>query len=92
MKSEVRHSNSRASPQPGKPRALLGPPRGMRLPIAAEYVGVSESKFLQMVKEGVMPKPFRTGGVTLWDLRKIDTAFDALANQDDDSIWEDVHA
>ena len=39
-----------------------------------------------------MPKPFRTGGVTLWDLRKIDTAFDALANQDDDSIWEDVHA
>jgi predicted DNA-binding transcriptional regulator AlpA len=64
----------------------------MRLPVAAEYVGVSESKFIQMVKDGLMPKPFKIGGVTLWDRRKIDPAFDELSNPEVESVWDDVHA
>jgi predicted DNA-binding transcriptional regulator AlpA len=70
----------------------LTPRRGLRLPEAAAYVGVSETKFKAMVKAKTMPEPFKIGGVTLWDLWKIDQAFDALSNQGDDSEWDDVNA
>jgi predicted DNA-binding transcriptional regulator AlpA len=77
-------------PPPENP-TIVPPRRGLRLPDAACYVGVSSSKFQAMVGEKVMPQPFKAGGVTLWDLRKIDEAFDALSNQEDDSEWDDLH-
>jgi predicted DNA-binding transcriptional regulator AlpA len=66
-------------------------PRGMRRPVAAAYIGVSESKFQQMVDDGLMPKSFKVGGVTLWDSRKIDQAFDELSNHEEESGWDDLH-
>jgi predicted DNA-binding transcriptional regulator AlpA len=65
----------------------------LRLRDAAFYVGVSESKFQQMVAGGLMPKPFKIGGVTLWDARKVDSAFDDLPGniEDEESVWDNVH-
>jgi hypothetical protein len=49
---------------------------------AAEYIGVGASKFDEMVKDGRMPKPKSIDKRNLWDLRKLDAAFDALKDQD----------
>jgi hypothetical protein len=37
-----------------------------------------------MVKEGRMPRPKRVDGRVVWDLRKLDAAFDALEDDDPD--------
>lgn len=54
--------------------------RGLRRPEAATYIGVSKSLFDQLVEEGTMPKPFKIRGrtCTMWDIRDLDDAFDAL--------------
>jgi predicted DNA-binding transcriptional regulator AlpA len=57
--------------------------RGLRRPEAALYVGVSPSKFDELVKDGRMPAPFHIDGCVLWDIRALDLAFDELAAQDD---------
>jgi predicted DNA-binding transcriptional regulator AlpA len=49
---------------------------------AAEYIGVGASKFDEMVSDGRMPKPKRIDGRIVWDLRKLDAAFDTLEDQD----------
>jgi excisionase family DNA binding protein len=57
------------------------PPRGLSREQAAEYIGVGVSKFDEMVKDGRMPRPKRIDGRIVWDLRKLDTAFDALDDE-----------
>jgi hypothetical protein len=37
-----------------------------------------------MVKDGRMPRPKRLDGRVVWDLRKLDAAFDALKDDDPD--------
>jgi predicted DNA-binding transcriptional regulator AlpA len=79
---------------PNKPRITSDglQPRGLRKPRAAAYVGVSETLFDTGVKNGLMPKPFKLGGVTLWDRHQLDLALDALSNrEEEDSCWDDVH-
>ncbi|MBB4017040.1 hypothetical protein GGR16_002069 [Chelatococcus caeni] len=58
------------------PRSL--PPRGVNRVEAARYIGVSPTTFDEMVKDGRMPKPKRVGSRTIWDVRALDFAFDAL--------------
>jgi predicted DNA-binding transcriptional regulator AlpA len=58
------------------------PRRGLRRDDAALYVGVSPTKFDQMVADGRMPKSFRIDGCVLWDMRKLDLAIDALSDED----------
>jgi len=42
-------------------RKLFPPPRrGLRRPEAASYVGVSSTKFDELVEDGRMPAPFRS--------------------------------
>lgn len=66
-----------------KPRLVLPfPPRGLRRPEAAAYVGVSPSTFDGMIKEGFMPKPKRYGGRTIWDRIAIDEAFACLPDEE----------
>jgi predicted DNA-binding transcriptional regulator AlpA len=60
-------------------RLEIVPRRGMRREDAARYVGVSTSKFDECVKDGRMPKPFRIDTCVIWDLRRLDAAFDALS-------------
>ncbi len=54
-------------------------PRAMRAPLAASYCGMGRSKFLQMVKDGLAPKPKRPSiGVTIWDRVDLDKWFDNM--------------
>lgn len=72
-------------------RIEISPRRGMRREEAARYIGVSASKFDEMVRDGRMPKPKRIDGCVVWDLRRLDMAWDALAGDDgeSDSTWAD---
>jgi predicted DNA-binding transcriptional regulator AlpA len=57
------------------------PVRGLRREEAARYVGVSPTKFDQLVADGRMPKPIRIDGCLVWDRWELDLAFDALRDQ-----------
>jgi excisionase family DNA binding protein len=69
------------------------PPRGLCREVAAAYIGVGGSKFDQMIKEGVMPKPRIHGGRRLWDRSELDVAFSNLPHADEIAVanpWDDV--
>jgi predicted DNA-binding transcriptional regulator AlpA len=53
-------------------------PRGLRLEIAAAYVGIGRTKFQEMVLDGRMPRPRRINARLVWDKRELDVAFDDL--------------
>lgn len=68
-------------------------PRGLRREQAAQYVGVSASKFDEMVKDGLMPRAKKFGGCVVWDVRALDGAFEALPDADarpTASSWAEV--
>lgn len=54
------------------------PRRLLRREDAALYVGMSASKFGQLVAEARMPAPFAIDGCVVWDVRDLDEAVDAL--------------
>ena len=59
------------------------PVRGLRSGDAARYLGMSESKFKEMVGESRIPNGFTVDGMRIWDIRDLDAAFDLLkAGQD----------
>lgn len=64
-------------------------PRGLSREQAADYFGVSPTKFDEMVADGRAPKPKRIDGRRVWDLRKLDRAFEALDgdHEPDDDPW-----
>jgi excisionase family DNA binding protein len=53
-------------------------PRNLRAKEAAAYIGVSEAKFRQLVKDGRLPQPFSIDGCVLWDRFDLDQAIDNL--------------
>ena len=59
------------------------PPRGLSRDEAARYIGVSPSKFDEMVSDGLMPRPKRIGSRVVWDRLKLEAAFSDLP---DDNI------
>jgi predicted DNA-binding transcriptional regulator AlpA len=61
--------------------SLAYPPRGLRAPRAAAYVGMSETSFLALVTEGKMPRPKRAKGMMIWDRLELDAAFEALTDE-----------
>ena len=58
------------------------PPRGLSREIAAAYIGVSPSKFDELVRDGRMPKPKSVDARRIWDRHKVDAAFSALPDTD----------
>jgi predicted DNA-binding transcriptional regulator AlpA len=67
------------------------PPRGLCREAAAAYIGVSASKFDDMVKDGRMPAPIPVDARRIWDRVALDHAFDALAASGErDTSWEGV--
>jgi predicted DNA-binding transcriptional regulator AlpA len=73
------------------------PPRGLSRIEAARYIGVSPSKFDEMVRDGRMPRPKRVDARKVWDIRRLDNAFDDLPDDGPDASgssnpWEDVSA
>jgi hypothetical protein len=63
-------------------------PRGLCRSDAAIYLGISASLFDQMVKDGRMPSPKRINSRTVWDRRRLDAAFDALSEADENNPWD----
>ena len=61
------------------------PRRGLRRNDAAIYVGISPTKFDELVKAGKLPKPKRIDSIVLWDKLKLDDAFDDLFGDADES-------
>jgi excisionase family DNA binding protein len=55
------------------------PPRGLRAEAAAEYLGMSRSKFLQLVDKGRLPRPKAIDGMSIWDRHELDAAFESFA-------------
>ena len=56
--------------------AMACPPRALRADDAANYLGMSRSKFLDLVADGILPKPRRAHGLVLWDRKELDFAFE----------------
>ena len=53
------------------------PRRGLSREEAAMYLGISASKFDELVRDGRMPRPKRIDTRKIWDVRDLDVAFDA---------------
>lgn len=51
-------------------------PRGMRAGGAAAYLGMSRSKFLELVAENRMPRPIPIDSMTVWDRFDLDASFE----------------
>jgi predicted DNA-binding transcriptional regulator AlpA len=74
--------------KPAKPQRSMAaqPRRGLRRGDAAAYVGVSPSKFDQMVIAGRMPKAIKMDACAVWDMRQLDQAFDELIDQGEGQV------
>ena len=77
------HITNVGLPMAINPEHPTWPRRGLTRVQAASYVGVSPTKFDQMVTDGRMPRPVRIDGRVVWDVRELDVAFDALSRDDD---------
>lgn len=67
------------------------PRRGLSREEAAMYVGVGATKFDEMVGDGRMPKAKKVDNRKVWDVRKLDMAFDALPDEDGEGgSWSDA--
>jgi excisionase family DNA binding protein len=59
-------------------RRANGPRRGLNREEAAVYVGVSPTKFDELVKDGTMPAPKKIGSRRIFDMRELDLIFGDL--------------
>jgi hypothetical protein len=66
--------------------------RGLSEPEAAVYIGVSPSKFRELVGAGVMPRPHLIGRRRVWDIDDLDSAFKALPVEVDEQCEADTWA
>jgi len=54
------------------------PVRGLNRIQAARYIGISPTKFDELVKDGRMPRPRRIDYRRVWDVQELDMAFEEL--------------
>ena len=68
-------------------------PRGMRLEVAAAYLGLSQTTLLTESKAGRLPAPaFVTAGRRIWDKKDLDAHLDRLFGRGDPTapaVWLD---
>lgn len=64
-------------------KAITFAPRLMRAVVAASYLGMSETKFRELVHAGKIARPKRQDGLVSWDVRDLDAFADALPRDDD---------
>ena len=69
------------------------PRRGLSRGDAAMYLGISASKFDEVVRDGRMPRPRVIDCRKVWDVYELDMAFDELPREDGPSTagssWDD---
>lgn len=73
---------------PREVRRSSQPRRGLSRDEAAVYVGVSTTKFAEMVLAGDMPAPKKIGARSVWDIHALDAAFDALPHEAETNPWD----
>jgi hypothetical protein len=55
------------------------------------YIGISATKFDELVADGRMPAPVKIDGRKVWDVRALDLAFDALVSESSSTnSWDGV--
>lgn len=67
--------------------------RGLSREEAAGYIGVSATKFDELVVDGRMPKPRWIDRRKVWDRRSLDAAFEELPGGDGDATenpWDAI--
>lgn len=57
-------------------------PRRMKGPMAADYMGISPTKFLHGAKEGRYPQGYHDGGNVLWYIEDLDEWMDQQKGAD----------
>jgi hypothetical protein len=86
-----RHLSEEKILPPSRSRPV--PRRGLSRVEASIYLGVSPSKFDELVKDGRMPRPRLIDSRKVWDVYELDMAFDELPRQDSPPItgssWDD---
>jgi predicted DNA-binding transcriptional regulator AlpA len=82
---------SAKSLSPSQSRPILR--RGLSRTEAAMYVGISPSKFDELVDDNRMPKPRLIDCRKVWDVHELDLAFDELPRENSPPIagnsWAD---
>jgi predicted DNA-binding transcriptional regulator AlpA len=73
-------------------RLDTAPRRGLRRDEAAQYLALSPSKFDELVHDGRMPKPIHIDRISVWDVRDLDRAFDALKDGPRRNPWNQEDA
>jgi predicted DNA-binding transcriptional regulator AlpA len=63
--------------------------RGLNRQQAANYIGISPSMFDELIKEGVLPQPVRLKSRVLWDIRRLDEAFDEIEGHEENP-WDSL--
>jgi hypothetical protein len=66
------------------------PRRGLSRIEAAMYIGISPTKFDELVADGRMPAPVRIDCRKVWDIRHLDLAFDRLSSENLTNSWDGV--
>jgi hypothetical protein len=55
------------------------------------YIGISATKFDELVADGRMPAPVKIDGRKVWDVRALDLAFDVLVSESSSAnSWDGV--
>jgi predicted DNA-binding transcriptional regulator AlpA len=63
-------------------------PRGLQREVAARYVGISPTKFDELVADGRMPQARRIDGRKVWDRFELDEAFADLPHEQEANPWD----
>jgi hypothetical protein len=58
-------------------------PRGLRREAAADWIGMSPTKFDELVKLGLIPAGKKVCGCRVWDRYLLDIAFENLPDDED---------
>lgn len=67
--------------------------RGMSREEAADYLGISPTKFDEWRSAGKIPAARRLDGRKLWDIRELDVVFETLPREDSPATggsWDDA--
>lgn len=92
LKGTVDRETSARTQKTAVPEARPAPRRGLNRVEAALYIGVSPSKFDDMVRDGRMCSPKRIDARVVWDIRQLDAAFEKLPSDEshDDEVnsWD----
>jgi len=56
----------------------------MRADRAAAYLSMSQSEFLRLVDEKLMPPPIKIKSMSTWDRLELDAAYENFKGDDDD--------